>query len=266
MTLAAGNSMVTMSIPVPRSGDEGMVQKERWEEIRRLFCEERQSISAIARGLDLDRKTVRRCVRAHAWQPYRRVVLEERRLLAEHEGFLRGRAPEVRYSARILYQELRASRGFRGSYDTVKRFVAPLRALAAAAEVTQIRFETPPGQQSQIDWGEAKVEYRSGVRVMHFFVLILGFSRRSFVWAAPNEQLEQFLEAHERAFEHFGGRTREHLYDRPRTVCRPNGQGKVIWNGTFRAFADYWGFEPRLCQAYRAMTKAYASYCAPSAL
>jgi hypothetical protein len=27
MTLAAGNSMVTMSIPVPRSGDEGMVQK-----------------------------------------------------------------------------------------------------------------------------------------------------------------------------------------------------------------------------------------------
>ncbi|MGH8513181.1 MAG: IS21 family transposase, partial [Gammaproteobacteria bacterium] len=227
---------------------------ERWEEIRRLFCEERQSISAIARGLDLDRKTVRRCVRAHAWQPYRRGVLEER-LLAEHEGFLQGRAPEVRYSARILYQELRASRGFRGSYDTVKRFVAPLRALAAAAEVTQIRFETPPGQQSQIDWGEAKVEYRSGVRVMHFFVLILGFSRRSFVWAAPNEQLEQFLEAHERAFEHFGGRTREHLYDRPRTVCRPNGQGKVIWNGTFRAFADYWGFEPRLCQAYRAMTK-----------
>ena len=52
-----------------------------------------------------------------------------------------------------------------------------------------------------------------------------------------------------------GGRTREHLYDRPRTVCRPNGEGKAIWNGTFRAFADYWGFEPRLCQPYRAMTK-----------
>ncbi|MGH8471738.1 MAG: IS21 family transposase, partial [Gammaproteobacteria bacterium] len=117
------------------------------------------------------------------------------------------------------------------------------------------RFETPPAQQSQIDWGEAKVEFRSAARVMHFFVLTLGFSRRSFFWATPNEQLAQFLEAHERAFEHFGGRTREHLYDRPRTVCRPNGEGKVIWNGTFRAFADYWGFEPRLCQPYRAMTK-----------
>lgn len=254
MAIAESDAMVTMSSPVQQAGDESMVGRERWEEIRRLFYEERCSMARIARILDLDRKTVHRCVRAHAWQPYRRAVREER-LLAEHEGFLHRRAPEVCYSARILYQELRASRGFLGSYETVKRFVAPLRVLAAAAEVTQCRFETPPGQQSQIDWGEAKVEFRSGGCVIHFFVLTLGFSRRSFYWATPNERLSPFLEAHERAFEHFGGRSREHLYDRPRTVCRPSPEGKVIWNGTFRAFADYWGFEPRLCRAYRAMTK-----------
>lgn len=254
MAVAESDAMVTTPFPVQRAGDEGMVGRARWEEIRRLFYEERCSIARIARVFDLDRKTVRRCVRGHVWEPYRRAVREER-LLAEHEGFLRARAPEVCYSARVLYQELRASRGFRGSYDTVKRFVAPLRVFAAAAEVTQVRFETPPGQQSQIDWGEAKVEFRSGGCVIHFFVLTLGFSRRSFFWATPNERLSPFLEAHEWAFEHFGGRTREHLYDRPRTVCRPNGEGKAIWNGTFRAFADYWGFEPRLCQPYRAMTK-----------
>ena len=27
------------------------------------------------------------------------------------------------------------------------------------------------------------------------------------------------------------------------------------WNTTFKAFADFWGFEPRLCRAYRAQTK-----------
>lgn len=27
------------------------------------------------------------------------------------------------------------------------------------------------------------------------------------------------------------------------------------WNTTFKSFADYWGFEPRLCRAYRAQTK-----------
>jgi transposase len=69
------------------------------------------------------------------------------------------------------------------------------------------------------------------------------------------EALPQFLEAHERAFEYFGGHTREHLYDRPRTVCQGTAEGQVLWNSTFRSFADYWGFEPRLCQPYRAQTK-----------
>ena len=49
-------------------------------------------------------------------------------------------------------------------------------------------------------------------------MLTLGFSRRSLFCAFPNERLSQFLEAHERAFEHFGGHTREHLYDRPRPL------------------------------------------------
>ena len=31
--------------------------------------------------------------------------------------------------------------------------------------------------------------------------------------------------------------------------------GRIVWNPTFKAFADYWGFEPRLCRPYRAQTK-----------
>jgi hypothetical protein len=39
-------------------------------------------------------------------------------------------------------------------------------------------------------------------------------------------------------------------------VCSPGREdGKVVWNATFKAFADYWGFEPRLCRPYRAQTK-----------
>jgi transposase len=244
-------------IPVltEQSGDGVMVRKERWEEIQRLFQSEHQSISAIARELGMDRKTVRRCVRANAWQAYQRAPREDT-LLTAHQSFLRERAPQVRYSARILHQELCHERGFTGSYDVVKRFVAPLRVLEAAAEATQTRFETPPGLQSQVDWGQARVPFRCGSRWIHIFVLTLGFSRRGFYWGSPNEQMGAFLEAHERAFEHFGGHTHEHLYDRARTVCRPSegGQG-ICWNGTFRAFAQHWGFEPRVCQPYRACTK-----------
>ena len=212
------------------------------------------SVSALARRFGLDRKAVRRCLSQSQWRPYRRAAKTDTRL-AEHARYLYARAPAVNYSARVLFQELRAERGYTGSYETVKRFVRPLRRLQTQAEGTLTRFETPPGQQSQVDWGQSRVRFRDGVVVQHLFVLTLGFSRRSFFCAFPNERLSQFLEAHERAFEHFGGHTREHLYDRPRTVCRPTEGGRVRWNPTFKAFAEYWGFEPRLCRAYRARTK-----------
>ena len=237
-----------------QSAGEAMLHQDRWEEVRRLHFAEHHSVSAIARLLDLDRKTVRRCLRQRAWQPYRRRA-PQATLLAGHADFLRQRAPAVRYSAQILFQELRRERGYRGGYDTVKRFIAPLRELAAADELCQTRFETPPGLQSQIDWGTVKTRLGGRDLKLHVFVLTLGYSRRGFYWATPDERLPQFLEAHERAFAHFGGHTREHLYDRPRIVCRPDGDGHYHWNPTFRAFADYWGFEPRLCRPYRAQTK-----------
>ena len=145
----------------------------------------------------------------------------------------------MNYSARILFQELCAERGHSGSYETVKRFVRPLRRLQSQAEGTLTQFETPPRQQSHIDWGQARVRFRAGVVVQHLFVLTLGFSGRSFFCAFPNERLSQFVEAHERAFEHFGSHTREHLYDRPRTVCRPTEGGQVRWNPTFKALDEY---------------------------
>jgi len=233
--------------------EEHMVQEDRWQEIHRLHRDERQSIAEIARRLDLDRKTIRRCLRQERWAPYQRPARTDT-LLAAHADFLRERAPQVGYSAQVLFQELR-QRGFAGSYPTVKRFVQPLRSAETLAERASVRFETAPGQQSQIDWGSARVQFGHQRVVLHLFVLTLGYSRRHFLEPALNERVPQFLDAHERAFEHFGGHTREHLYDRPRTVCQPDGAGGVIWNATFQSFARYWGFEPRLCRPYRARTK-----------
>lgn len=90
-----------------------------------MFPEERLSISEIGRRLDLDRKTVRRSLRQTTWQPYRRAAVPQS-LLTAHTDFVRTRALQVGYSARILYQELQAGRGDPGRYETGKRCVAPL--------------------------------------------------------------------------------------------------------------------------------------------
>src|SRR5262245_16985171 len=253
MMLENTERLATIGPEVTPHEEVPMVRQERWEEIRRLRVQDRVSITEIGRRLDLDRKTIRRCLRATEWTAYRRLP-RSKTLLAAYADSLRERAPRVGYSAQMLFQELR-QRGYAGSYDTVKLFMQPLRAAQLGAERALIRFETPPGQQSQIDWGMATVPFRARLQVRHVFVLTLGFSRRSYYRCCPNERLPQFLDAHEHAFAYFGGHTTEHLYDRPRTVCHGGVGGRIIWNATFRAFADYWGFEPRVCQPYRAQTK-----------
>ena len=99
------------------------------------------SIQAIARQLDLDRKTVRRCLRQTEWRPYERAA-RSKTLLTAHAEYLRRRASGVDYSAQVLFQELRRGE-YRGSYETVKRFVRPLREARLHAAVTRTRFETP---------------------------------------------------------------------------------------------------------------------------
>jgi transposase len=108
------------------------------------------SVSGIARKLDLDRKTVRSALRRAAWMPYRREASPPQ-LLDAHRGWLEARAPQVHYSAQILYPELKAERGCTGGYKVVQRAVRPLRAAAVVASLTQRRFESAPGEQAQCD-------------------------------------------------------------------------------------------------------------------
>ena len=223
-------------------GEVEVIGRDRWEEIRRR-AGEGASIRAIARALDLDRKTVRRCLRQTEWKPYQRAARSDT-LLTTHAEYLRRTCGAERSRSatrpRCCSRSWRG-RQYRGSYETVKRFVRPLRETQLHAAVTRTRFETPPGLQSQIDWGQARVWLGAQREVRHIFVMTLGFSRRSFYVPCLSETLGELLDAHEQAFTHFGGRTQEHLYDRPRTVCAPRGSDGVRWNTTFKAFADFWG-------------------------
>jgi len=231
----------------------GVIGQQQWEAIRGRRAAG-QSISAIARELDLDRKTVRSCLREAAWRPYRREVAVPT-LLDEHRRWLEERAPQVHYSARILHQELR-QHGWAGSYETVKLAVRPLRAAASVGAITQRRFETAPGEQAQVDWGQITVRLEGVPTKVHVLVMTLGYSRRAYAEGFLHERMPNLLAAHENAFAHFGGRCEVLLYDRMRTVVLSASEGcRARLNATFEAFARHWGFTPRLCQPYRAQTK-----------
>ena len=236
----------------PQDMEAAVLGQQQWEAIHARHARG-ENISAIARDLDLDRKTVRCCLQQESWKPYQRTAASS--LLDEHRTWMAERAPQVNYSARILWQELRAQRGFEGSYVIVRRAVVPLRLQASVAALTQRRFETGPGEQAQCDWGQITVALGDVPTEVHIFVMTLGYSRRGFALGFLGERMPDLLAAHEAAFAHFGGRCEFLLYDRMRTVVLGTAKGKPKLNSTFASFASYWGFTPRLCQPYRAQTK-----------
>jgi transposase len=232
-----------------------MLSQDQWGTIRTLF-ERGVPKKAIARQLGVSVPTVRRYLRQGGRVPYSRPKPVFDLLEQDHGEFLRRRAPEVDWVAQVLFQDLKA-RGFAGCYEVVKRWIRPLREERRRLEAATIRFETGPGKQAQVDWGSTRVQIAGDWIRAHVFVLTLGFSRRMFARAYANERLPSLLDAHERAFGHFGGRTEDLLYDNPKTVVlKRDTEGRhVEWNPVFRDFADYYGFRPKLCRPYRARTK-----------
>jgi transposase len=237
----------------PATEGSDVIGEQQWQAIRERAAAGMR-LARIARELDLDRKTVRSALRRAVWIPYRREASAPR-LLDVHRDWLEARAPEVQFSAQILYQELKDGHGFTGSYKIVQRAVRPLRTAASVAALTQRRFETAPGEQAQCDWGQVTVSLAGMRTKLRVFVMTLGYSRRGFAMGFERERMPDLLAAHEAAFAHFGGRCEQLLYDRMRTVVLGTSDGRPRLNPTFAAFAAHWGFTVRLCQPYRARTK-----------
>ncbi len=119
------------------------------------------------------------------------------------------------------------------------------------------RFETPPGHQAQVDWGQLGVlEQEAERQKVWGFVFTLGYSRAMAIDVALDQRLGTFLRLHEEAFHQLGRVPAEILYDRVKTVwLGTDDRGEVRWHPVFLDFAQYWGFVPRLCRPYRAQTK-----------
>jgi transposase len=213
-------------------------------------------ITRIARELGCSHMTVRRYVAEGGYVRYRRPA-GRARALAGLEGWLAERFRRHGGNADVVRQELLAEKSIALSLRTVEREVAPLRRDLAAEARATTRFETPPGHQLQIDFGERRIGIGGMPTKVFLFVATLGFSRRMHVRAFRNERQESWLEGLESTFRHFGGVTAEVLFDNDRgLVSRHDVETReVVFNARFLAFARYWGFRPRACAPYRARTK-----------
>jgi transposase len=215
------------------------------------------SVSAIARQIGVDRKTVRAYVAKGLEPPAYKKRPPKEGMVAPFEPYLRDRLTAYPgLTARRLFRELK-ERGFAGGYSVVRDRVRDLRPAGGAGY--EVRFETPPGEQAQVDFARFEVEFTDepGVRrIVWLFSMVLGYSR--LIWArfVVHQDLQSVLRCHIAALEAIGGAPRTILYDRMKTaVIGEDGDGLVVYNRALVDLARHYGFQPRACRPYRAKTK-----------
>lgn len=215
------------------------------------------SVSAIARQLECDRKTVRKYIerglKAPAYgprQPHASVV-------APFETYLRERIaafPELTGSR--LLREIKEL-GYSGGYTAVKDFLRTVR--PKALQAFERRFETPPGKQAQVDFAYFRTVFtdQPGTeRIVWLFSLVLGHSRMMWGRFVAHQDLQTVLRCHIAAFEALGGAPVEILYDRMKTAVlgEADDQG-IAYNRKLVDLATHYRFLPKACRPYRAKTK-----------
>lgn len=212
-------------------------------------------IKRIARELGCSHHTVKHYVAAGGLLPFK--APQRAKTLDGHEDWLRERFIRHRGNADVVRQDLAAEKGMTVSLRTLQRAVQPYRQALKAEALASVRFETPPGRQLQIDFGERLVEI-GGAKIKAFmFVATLGHSRRLHVRAFRHEQQASWFSGLESAFTTFGGVPEEVLMDNPRALVQRHDAAsrQVQFNDKLLAFAKHWGFRPRACAPYRARTK-----------
>jgi transposase len=212
-------------------------------------------IKRIARELGCSHHTVKHYLVAGGPLPFK--PPKRAKALDGHEDWLRERLIRHRGNADVVRQDLAAEKGIAVGLRTLQRAVQPYRQVLKAEALATTRFETPPGRQLQIDFGERLVEI-GGSRVKAFvFVATLGHSRRLHVQAFRHERQESWFTGLESAFFAFGGVPEEVLMDNPRALVVQHDavSRQVRFNDKLMAFAKHWGFAPRACAPYRARTK-----------
>jgi transposase len=216
------------------------------------------SVSAISERTGHDRKTVRKYIRQGLVVPQYKPRAPRPTVIQPFEDYLRERIaawPELT-GARLL-REIRAL-GYRGGKTALTDFLRQVR--PRSQTVFEVRFETPAGQQAQVDFAEFRVEFDDEPRLEHkvwLFAMVLGHSR--YLWAqyVLHQDLGTVLRCHMEAFEHFGGVPREILYDRMKSAVLGEvaAEQLIIYNDKLLKCGAHYGFVPRACQPYRAKTK-----------
>lgn len=229
---------------------------ENLEVVLDIYALHKQGLSqrAIARKLGLHRDTVKKYVADPQAVRQPPSTNHQGSQADAYDGHIRTWLNEdADYRATWIYDRLQ-NVGYSGGYDSIRRKVQVIK--AERQQLAYLRFETEPGQQAQVDFGDFGVDLADGgKRVYYLFAMILGYSRDLYLELLAGCNLTSFLDCHVRAFRYFGGAPQEILYDRMRNVYLGRLAGRDRFNTSLLSCGLHYGFKPLAAPAHAGWVK-----------
>ena len=220
-----------------------MIGRDLEAEVRRLFFTEHWKVGTISAQLGIHRDAVMRAIGHLGPQPKSgpmpSVLDDFKPVVTETLG----RYPTLR--ATRIYDML-VDRGYTGSLRTLRRYVRQVR--PRPSKEVFLRIETVAGEQAQIDWGHVgKLPVPGGERALWVFVMVLSYSRAIFAELVVDLTVHSLLRSLCRAAEHFGGMSRQWLFDNAKTVVLQRHGDAIRFHPDLLSLCATLHVSPRLC-------------------
>ena len=163
-------------------------------------------------------------------------------------------ALEKGLTAQRIDQDLFEDAGYRGSYDSIKRYVRKLR-----KKVPHFfeRLPVLPGHEAQVDFSQGPLIGDKGnpKRRSWLFKMTLSYSRHAYEELVFSQDTETFLRCHMRAFAFFGGVPRTVKIDNLKSGVLKAHLYEPVLNPVYASFAKWHGFLINPCDPYQPQQK-----------
>lgn len=196
----------------------------------------------ISRILEIDRKTVRTVLK----KIEKDGTIKKKQypsILDNYKEYINIQVSKELTATRI-FQDLQREYDFKGSYDTVKKYISKIKKKTPKAYMV---LKTLPGEEAQVDFGYVgTIKVNNRHKKAWIFVMTLSYSRYMYVQIVFDQSVKTFIECHKNAFKYFNGI--------PKTVKIDNLKAGILE-------ADF--YEPTVQKNYASFAAHYDFWAQP---
>ena len=139
--------------------------------------------------------------------------------------------------------------------STVRSYVKNIREVYQIEKKVVVRQyeavpEQPMGKQLQVDWGETKQKTTDNKEIkLYFIAFVLAHSRHKYMeWQVRPFTTRDAIRCHENAFQFYGGRTEEIVYDQDHLITVSENAGQLLLTAEFQSYVNERKFKIHLCR------------------